>query len=277
MKILLFKLILLAGCVVGAYYAGRNSIKPENSGETVSGQASSGDAEALAKAESRIAELKRELVAARMAAARNADELAALAQSPLKKGDERTVKVTMSAAGTNFIAAVNGEGGILGELEKNLSPEVFKQTTNVASRVRTKMAEKTQSRVDFLKSIDTSAMTDAERETHERFIELLAKSKNIGAKSPFDGEHGKDEFLERVATEMELASLAKDERDVLARELARELGCVDEDADAVCDAIYNIIDCTSSGLGSVVRTSVKSPDGKSTTITSSESIEVISL
>ena len=115
------------------------------------------------------------------------------------------------------------------------------------SRIKAKMAEKAQDRMAFLKSIDTSAMSQTEREGHEKFLELTAKREAVRSKMKF-GLPDQQTIQEMMAVEMQLMPLAKAERAALSRELARELGYTGEDVESLQEAVGNIFDCTAGGL-----------------------------
>ena len=227
--------VLIAGAIAAGFYAGRISSacagkeedRPKASAE------SSGDAAKLAKAERRIAELERKLAAARKR--QRPDAASSDTANRVQPADDKAVVV----GGTNV--------DIIAELKKNLSDEEFDQATNAMSRIKAKMAEKAQDRMAFLKSIDTSAMSQTEREGHEKFLELTAKREAVRSKMKF-GLPDQQTIQEMMAVEMQMVPLAKKERTALARELARELGYSGEDAESVRDAIVNIFDSTSGGL-----------------------------
>ena len=193
----------------------------------------SGDAAKLARAEQRIAELEIKLAAARKRP--RSDAADPDTANGIQPADEEAVVVD----GTNV--------DIIAELKKNLSDEEFDQATNAMSRIKAKMAAKAEDRMSFLKSIDTSAMTDAERERHEKFMELTAKREAVRSKMKF-GLPDQHTIREMMEVEMQLMPLVKAERATLARELARELGYTGEDVESVQEAVANIFDCTSGGL-----------------------------
>ena len=222
--------VLIAGAIAAGFYAGRISSacagKEEDSPKASA--ESSGDAAKLAKAERRIAELERKLAAART---RPHPDTA----NRVQPADEEAVVV----GGTNV--------DIIAELKKNLSDEEFDQATNAMSRIKAKMAEKAQDRMAFLKSIDTSAMSQTEREGHEKFLELTAKREAVRSKMKF-GLPDQQTIQELMEVELQLMPLAKAERAALSRELARELGYTGEDVESLQEAVGNIFDCTAGGL-----------------------------
>ena len=225
-------ILILVGAVAG-FCAGRFTSVcgvPEGPEQA---ERTSGDSAKLAKAERRIAELERKLAAARKR--QRPDAASSDTANRVQPADEEAVVV----GGTNV--------DIIAELKKNLSEEEFDQATNAMSRIKAKMAEKAQDRMAFLKSIDTSAMSQTEREGHEKFLELTAKREAVRSKMKF-GLPDQQTIQELMAVEMQLMPLAKAERAALSRELARELGYAGEDVESLQEAVGNIFDCTAGGL-----------------------------
>lgn len=217
-----------------AFLAGRSSVsQTEAEAKPTVGEA---EAARLEKAERRIADLEQKLAAARKAA-RTPRSNAAVATQEIVAPAEDGAGIVMSG-GTNL--------DILAELRKNLSEEDFDHATNAMSRIREKMAAKALDRIDFLKSIDVSDMSKADRDQHAKFIELAERREAVKAKMKF-GLPDQQTLQEMMEVEMQMMPLAKKERAALSRELARELGYTGDDADAVCDAVGNIIDSTSGG------------------------------
>lgn len=230
-------ILILVGAVAG-FCAGRFTSVcgvPEGPEQA---ERTSEDSAKLAKAERRIAELERKLAAAKVSAGR------ARAGSALKSGE--AAKPTLPD-GDSVMVLGGTNVDIVAELKKNLSEEEFDQATNAMSRIKAKMAEKAQDRMAFLKSIDTSAMSQAEREGHEKFLELTAKREAVRSKMKF-GLPDQQTIQEMMAVEMQLMPLAKAERAALSRELARELGYAGEDVESLQEAVGNIFDCTAGGL-----------------------------
>ena len=222
---------LVAGAIAAAFTAGR--ISSACAGREGCGPeapaVSCGDAAKLAKAERRIAVLERKLAAAR---------------EKLRPGTADSVPA--ADGGVSVVGGTNVD--IIAELKKNLSGEDFDRTTNAMSRIKAKMAAKAQDRMAFLKSIDTSMMSQAEREGHEKFLELTAKREAVRSKMKF-GLPDRQTIQEMIELEMQLKPLAKAERAALSRELARELGYTGEDVESLQEAVGNIFDCTAGGFG----------------------------
>ena len=199
----------------------------------------------LAKAERRIAELERRLADA------EADDFAAPEDATSAQG-----RVPPSEDSVVVVGGTNVD--IVAELKKNMPEDAFNQATNALARLRERMAAKTRDRLEFLRSVDTSAMTKNERERHAKFIGLVEKREAVQSKMKL-GLPDQGTLQELVETQMQMAPLAKEERDALARELARELGYTGGDAEAIRDAVANIFDVTASGFDGMMDASEGMP------------------
>lgn len=224
--------VVFVAVAAASFFYGRMSVSPVKASEGA--EVASADAAKLERATKRIAELEKQLAAAlKSRAARSA----AAAKSIPAEAAAREKSVVVSG-GTNV--------DIFAELKKNLSEEDFNKTTNVLENLKAKLAAKARGKMDFLKAVETAAMTPKERDNHAKFIELIERREGVRAKMK-GGIPDQQSIQEMVEIEMQMRPLAKKERTVLSRELARELGYAGEDAETVCDAIGNIIDCTSGG------------------------------
>jgi len=195
-----------------------------------------GDAARLAKAQKRIAELEHDLVAARRAAT-------ALKAESLKNVASAQVETNK----TERVIALDGDGDdILGTLQSKLSHEEFSQVTNAMTQLRARLAEKAKGRMEYLASINTDGMSDDERKNHARFLELMERREAIAAKMK-GGFPDAASIQKMVELEMEMAPVAKKARSALVGQVARELGYQGEDVDVVRDTVNTIFDCTSGG------------------------------
>ena len=211
------------------------------------------DAQKLAKAQKRIVALEKKL-----AALEKKRTLAMVA----KKSEMSTDQAT-SGNETRKVVVKDG-GDMLEALRENLSEDDFKAATNALSSIRAKLADKARGKIDFLRSIDVSHMSEAERKNHETFIALVEKREAIMAKMKY-GIPDSGTLQEIVMLGMQMTPVAKKERSVLVREVARELGYTGDDVDIVHDAMQNIYDVTApEGLDTFVdaaKDGMASPNG----------------
>ena len=199
------------------------------------------ETEKLAKAQKRIAALEKKLAALEKKRA-----VAAAA----KKTEMPKAEAT-SGNGPKKIVVKDGDD-VLESLRKNLSEDEFKAATNALSAIRAKLADKARSKIDFLRSIDVSHMSEADRKNHETFITLAEKREAAMAKMK-GGIPDPATLQEVVLVGMQMTPVAKKERSALVREVARELGYAGDDVDVVHDAMLNIYDATApEGLDAFV-------------------------
>ncbi len=198
--------------------------------------AASGDTARLAKAQKRIAELERDLAAARRA-------VTALKSESLKK----VVSAQAETNKTERVISLDGDGkDVLGKLESQLTREEFSQVTNAMSQLRARLAEKAKGRMEFLASVNTDGMSDDERKNHAKFLKLMEKREAIAAKMK-GGFPDVESIQKMVMLDMEMAPVAKKARAALVGQVARELGYQGDDVEVVRDTVNTIFDCTSGG------------------------------
>lgn len=116
--------------------------------------------------------------------------------------------------------------------------------------------ERAQSQIDFLSSVDTATMDPEARETHRRLMELIAQRQEREARITPEAvmnatvEERRKGFEELMASEREMNALKEQEREILLRQTAAELGFSGSDAEAVVETISTIYEATaSSGFG----------------------------
>ena len=253
MKKSVWVLMFVAGAAVG--FAVCKAFSPQaaeteaRAGKPVAAE----DAEKLAKAQKRIAALEKKLAAL--------EKKRTVAKAVTKSEMPKTEAT--SGNGPKKIVVKEGED-VLESLRKNLSEDEFKVATNALSAIRAKLADKARSKIDFLRSVDVSHMSEAERKNHETFIALAEKREAAMAKMK-GGIPDATTLQEVVMVGMQMTPVAKKERSALVREVARELGYAGDDVDVVHDAMLNIYDATApEGLDAFVNAAndaAASPNG----------------
>lgn len=137
------------------------------------------------------------------------------------------------------------------ELQKT-NPERFAQITNRMAQWRSRHAEWTQGRIDFLSSIDTSSMNAEAKKTHEELQELFARREEI-ERQAWQMDLSSDEFHNLMAelhtTHGTLMRLSEAERNNLFVETARNLGLEGEDVKMFTDTIQQVIEVTDGEFG----------------------------
>jgi hypothetical protein len=225
MKNLIVAVVFVAGVAVG--FAACKAFAPKAAEPEAKAEkpVASEDADKLAKAQKRIAELEKQLAVAKAAK-----------KSEKPKEEEVSEKEARKVV-------VNSGDDVLESLRKNLSEDDFKAATNALAAFKAKLANRARSKIDFLRAIDVSRMSDAERRNHETFIALAEKREAAMAKTKC-GIPDPATLQEVVMIGMQLTPVAKKERSVLVREVARELGYAGDDVDVVHDAMLSIYDAT---------------------------------
>ncbi len=138
----------------------------------------------------------------------------------------------------------------LEEMKVN-DPERYAQMTNRMAQWRSRSLANTQDRLDFFASLDTSTMTDRQRENHERLQELLARREELMQTMDFGNTEVSDADREKARQEMhglfrQIHSLEEAERDMLLNQAARNLGCKGTQARELVDTIKTIYRATQS-------------------------------
>lgn len=203
--------------------------------------------EGLAKAEKRIESLEKQLTSAKDDlkkakddAEKAKEEAAALAAAQEEKKAEEPVVVTTTG---------DGNVNVMDQLKKRLPAEQFEQVQDAFAQMRQKLAQRAKSRSDYLNSIDTSRMSEKERENHRRYLELFAKREEISQRMRA-GQFNRQSMQDMAEVSRELGDVAKEERATLMRQVANELGYKGEDAEVITETIKNVYDCTNgSPLG----------------------------
>ncbi len=136
---------------------------------------------------------------------------------------------------------------------KKENPEEFARMEKRRQEIVQERAKRAQTKIDFFSSIDTSRMSKSDRATHDELQALIARHEEIEAKL-FSTETPDEErgplFQEFRDTERSINEKNEQERQILLRLTAEELGLSGSDAVEVVDTITEIFDSTSpSGFG----------------------------
>ena len=237
MKVLLVALAGIAVGLAGGFAIGLSLGPNPPPAETVVAKSAEIDGAArLERAENRIAELERNLAAAKhMAAA-------------AKKKGQQMATATQAETGTpERVVTVEGtDTDVLDALKSTLSHDEFSQVTNAMTQMRARLAEKAKGRMEYLASLDTGGMSADERKNHAKFLELMERREAVAAKMK-GGLPDAGTIQKLVELEMEMTPVAKKARSALVRQVARDLGYRGDDMEVIHDTINSIFDCTSSG------------------------------
>lgn len=134
-------------------------------------------------------------------------------------------------------------------------PEDFKRMEEGRREFMRRRQERARRQVEFLSSVDTAKMSEADRKNHESLVRLIAKRQEFeNSMSPeammnATDEERREAFGAMRETEHEIQELYACERQALLRQTAEELGFSGEDASTVVDAIGEIYEATSGDRG----------------------------
>jgi len=225
---------LLAGVAIGYFLKPERAAEPAVSAEPcvavkIDDQGASASVKAL---RARIAELERLLAA--QANERPLDQVAEAQPVEASRG-ERPGPPTMKEMRER-----------MEKMEKD-DPQGFAQMTNRFARWRRRRVERANAKLDFLSSVDTSGMTAEQKQSHERYQELIARREDLEEK--MHGADMTDETREALFREMRetdhaLWQAARAERETLIGQTAQALGLTGDDAAAVSATIRDVISST---------------------------------
>ena len=184
---------------------------------------------------SRVEELERQLAEARAELAR------------LRKASEDAAKAvakTDDAAPQQFEFPTNIDFNA--EMKKNMSEDQYTAATNAIAGFRARLAARAKGRMDFLSAVDTSRMSAADRENHEKYLDLMRQREAL-METNKNGIPDMGTIQKMMEIQMQMGPVAKKERAALVNEVTLELGYQGDDAAVVGDTINSIYDCTSGG------------------------------
>ena len=130
---------------------------------------------------------------------------------------------------------------------KKSDPKRFAQMTNRFAQARRRHQERAAAKAEYLASVPTSSMTDAQRKNHERLQELIADREEL--MDSMHDENLTDEERRELgqklhAADREMREVNRIEREALIEETARELGIDDDTATDFTATMKDIIDLT---------------------------------
>ena len=137
---------------------------------------------------------------------------------------------------------------------KRDDPERYAEVTNHMTNARLARQEEAQYQLDFLSSVDTSTMSQADRETHERLQNLIARREELlDMMDPLLTDQSAVTEEERLETGRalwetlgEINELNKSERENLIKQTAERLGYQGEMVGEISTTISTIIKTTDS-------------------------------
>ncbi len=233
---------LLGGVAIGYCCASRQPAASETrpdgapARERARGRiAAAGDAESVKALRARVRELESALAAARSAEEAPAEQK--VEETPRREGrdgpDWRGMRERM-------------------ERWRRENPEEFARMEERRKAFMQQRAQRAQSKLEFLASVDTSRMSKKARETHVELQTLIAKREEMETKmfSPdLSDEDREDLFREMRETDHAIRERNSQARENLLRQTAETLGYTGDAATEIVDTIGEIYEATSSNRG----------------------------
>lgn len=137
------------------------------------------------------------------------------------------------------------------EKMKTENPEQYAQHTNRMARWRDMRRRNAVSKLEFLSSIDTTAMSAEEKKTHVRLQNLIEEREELQvrmedgfASGEMSDETRRAIFDEMRNTDRQIAELNAAERENLIKKTAEAIGLTGEDVGEVAGTIMKVIEAT---------------------------------
>ncbi len=216
---------------------------------TASGQAdgvASPQGDSTTKAlQSKLGKLARENAQLRRELARSAPPAKPAAESdgPATPPDWRNFRQSMMQARQDYLDKLKTTDPE--QYEKEMKAEEARKQwwKEHMQRAETRLADQKQ----FIGSIDTSTMSDEQRENHEKLVDLTAKMDELGAKIAASTDPDEQHQLGHQRGELlhSARALLESERAAVLADLGRRIGYNDAEAQQFTDYVKNVYDMTS--------------------------------
>lgn len=132
------------------------------------------------------------------------------------------------------------------------NPEEFARMEKRRQEFMQRRAERAQSKIDFLSSVDTSGMSRKAKETHESLQALIAQREELEAQvfAEETTDDQRDEIFRQMReTDRAIREANAQERENLLQQTAEALGFSGAAATEIVDTISEIYEATSEGGG----------------------------
>ena len=132
------------------------------------------------------------------------------------------------------------------------NPEEFARMEKRRQEFMQRRAERAQSKIDFLSSVDTSGMSPAAKETHESLQTLIAQREELEAQVFAEGttdDQREEIFRQMRETDRAIRETNAQERANLLQQTAEALGFSGAEATEIVDTIGEIYEATSDWGG----------------------------
>lgn len=135
---------------------------------------------------------------------------------------------------------------------RTVDPERYAQMTNRFARWREHRLKRTSDRLDILASVDTSRLSEKERQTHDALQEAIARREELQALLNPQNEDITEEQRRKTFEELrelghKMRQLEKEERNTLLTKTARSFGLSKADAQEMAETVKAIYNATGAG------------------------------
>lgn len=238
---------IAAGIALGAYCGKTSVSKPEQPAPErparVKSEKDSGKDSVIRSLRARVAELER-LLAEKNAVA---DVPAAVGEKP----DERQEADGRRRGGRHGPPNMAEMRKSMEEFKRD-HPEEYAAMEKRRQEFMSRMKQREQATMDFLADVDTANMTDAEREQHANYQNLLSRRaelrEKMGAQDISDEDRDRI-FEELRETEHAIRESSGQVRENLIKRTAEVLGFEGDEVGEIADTIQAVLDATESGGG----------------------------
>jgi len=237
---------LFAGVAIGYFVKdggalGDRPLPDEDKGYVAASKiGDAGEAASIQALRARIAELEKMLAAQ--------DEKEGSAEGEKLSDEELAAKKRDEAGPVGHIREMREHM----EWLKKERPEEYKQLTEAMARWRQRRIERTNGKLDYLAGVNTEKLTDEQRQTHERYQDLLVRREELEEKmasQEMTDEDRADIMRDMFQTQHEMGHLARAEREMLIGQTVEALGYSGKDAEEVQAAFSEILSVTETRGG----------------------------
>jgi len=143
-----------------------------------------------------------------------------------------------------------GPGRVRLEELKKRDPERFAQVTNRLAKMHQERRCRQEARASFLSSLSTSNMSAQEKETHDEYLQLLARRGALEEQMHQSDltEEARHELMEEMReVDHQMRTVAESERKTLLGEVAQAIGMEGDAATELVQTVSDVFDATDSG------------------------------
>lgn len=173
-------------------------------------------------------------------------ELAAARNPSAQTNDPRKAEIHVMPQQADFRPPSPRE--MMENLKKN-DPQRYEKFQRHFREMRKRQLARTKGRLEFLNSVDTSGMTEAERTNHDQLQELLAQRENLPDFSEMSEEEARTAMQQRHELDRAIRAASEAERKTLLDQTARALGLEGDDAAVLTETVREIVQATESNRG----------------------------